>query len=355
MTGRGIDQTLPHPCEPQLYEDYVTSAVDYLALAEATNGRISRPVDFTYVWGDALAELDRRAPAVRLINLETAVTTSAEPEPKGINYRMNPLNVPVLAAARIDCCILANNHVLDWGVRGLEETLDSLAGAGIASTGAGRSLDEAAAPALMPLPSGRLVVFAFGAPSSGVPRAWAATTERPGVNFLTDLGDRTLDNISTLVRKNRRAGDFTIVSLHWGGNWGYEIPRDRVSFARGLIDRAGVDLVFGHSAHHRQAVDVHSGKLILYGAGDFLNDYEGIRGYEAYRDDLVLMYLPTVRQSDGVLERLDMVPLQIRKFRLNRAVPADAAWLADVLTREGRRFGTRVRQAADDALTLEWG
>ncbi len=354
MTGRGIDQALPHPCEPQLYEDYVTSAVDYLALAEAANGPIPRPVDFTYVWGDALAELDRRAPALRLINLETAVTTSPDPEPKGINYKMNPRNVPVLTAARIDCCILANNHVLDWGMRGLEETLDSLAGAGIATAGAGRSLDEAAAPALLPVPGGRVVVFAFGTPSSGVPRAWAAAAERPGVNFLAELGDGTLDTIAATVRANRLAGDFVIVSLHWGGNWGYEIPRDRVSFARGLIDRAGVDLVFGHSAHHRQAIDVHSGKLILYGVGDFLNDYEGIRGYEAYRDDLVLMYLPTVRQSDGVLERLDMVPMQIRKFRLNRAMPADAAWLADVLSRAGRRFGSRVRRAADDALTLEW-
>lgn len=354
MTGRGIDQLLSVPCDPQLYEDYVTSAADYVALAETASGKIPRPVDFAYVWGDALAELDRRAPAVRLINLETAVTTSAHPVPKGINYRMNPMNVPVLTAAGIDCCILANNHVLDWGEAGLIETLDTLDRAGIAQAGAGRTLAEAAAPALLPAAGGRVIAFAFGTASSGVPRAWAATAEGPGVNFLDDLGERTVAAIGKSVQAHKGAGDIVVVSLHWGGNWGYDIPRDRSTFARALIDRAGVDIVFGHSAHHRQAIEVHAGKLILYGCGDFLDDYEGIRGYEGYRDDLVLMYLPTVCLTDGTLERLDMVPFQIRKMRLSRAAPRDAEWLADLLTREGGRYGTLVRLLPDGSLTLEW-
>jgi len=354
MTGRGMDQILPFSCDPRLYEDYATSSLDYVMLAEAANGAIPRPVDFAYVWGEALAELDRRAPDVRLINLETAITTSPDPAPKGINYRMHPNNVPVLAAARIDCCSLANNHVLDWGEAGLSETLDTLAGAGIAQAGAGRALDEAAAPALLPVPGGRVIVFAWGAPSSGVPGAWAATPHRPGVNFLAGMDDRAVAEIRASVQAHKGAGDIVVASLHWGGNWGYDIPRERITFARALIDRAGVDIVFGHSAHHRQAIEVHSGKLILYGCGDFLDDYEGIQGYEGYRDDLVLMYLPRVRLSDGMLERLDMVPFQIRKMRLNRAAPQDARWLADLLTREGENFGTRVRPGPGGTLALEW-
>lgn len=354
MTGRGIDQILPHPCDPQLYEDYVTSAVDYVLLAEAAHGAIPRMADYTYVWGDALTELDRRTPAIRLINLETAVTTSPNPAPKSINYRMNPKNVQVLTAARIDCCGLANNHVLDWGVPGLMETLDCLDGAGVAHAGAGRTLADSAAPAIIPVPGGRIVMFAFGTQSSGVPRTWAARTEIPGVNFLADLSDRRVEAIAAAVQAYKNERDIVIVSLHWGGNWGYDIPRERTAFARALVDRAAVDIVFGHSAHHRQAIEVHSGKLILYGCGDFLTDYEGISGYESYRDDLVLMYLPRVRHADGTLERLEMIPLQIRKMRLNQAVPGDAAWLGDVLTREGKEFGTRVRRDADGALSLEW-
>lgn len=126
MTGRGIDQVMPHPCPPHLREPYVASALDYVALAERANGPIPRPVDFGYVWGDALPEFDRRRPDVRIINLETSITTSEDLQPKGINYRMNPANVACLTAAGIDCCILANNHVMDWGSRGLLETPDDV-------------------------------------------------------------------------------------------------------------------------------------------------------------------------------------------------------------------------------------
>jgi poly-gamma-glutamate capsule biosynthesis protein CapA/YwtB (metallophosphatase superfamily) len=90
MTGRGIDQILPHPSPPQLDEPYVTSALDYVALAERVNGGIPRPVGFGYIWRDALAERERRRPDVHIVNLETAITTSEDREAKGINYRMHP-------------------------------------------------------------------------------------------------------------------------------------------------------------------------------------------------------------------------------------------------------------------------
>ena len=115
MTGRGVDQILPHPGDPRLFEHYVNSALDYLQLAEEVSGPIAKPVDFGYIWGDALAELERERPNARIINLETAVTSSDDAWPgKGINYRMHPANAPCLATAKIDCCVLANNHVLDW-------------------------------------------------------------------------------------------------------------------------------------------------------------------------------------------------------------------------------------------------
>jgi poly-gamma-glutamate capsule biosynthesis protein CapA/YwtB (metallophosphatase superfamily) len=113
MTGRAIDRILPHPSSPQLHERYVTSTDGYVRLAETINGPIPRPADFSYVWGVALDEWRRAAPDVRLINLETAITRSESFFPKGINYRMSPENVECLLTAGIDCCVLANNHVLD--------------------------------------------------------------------------------------------------------------------------------------------------------------------------------------------------------------------------------------------------
>ena len=163
-------------------------ARSYVKLAERLNGAIPRPVESDYIWGGALAELDRAGIDLRIVNLETSITSSENYwRHKEIHYRMHPHNIDCIAVARIDCCCLANNHVLDWGYDGLAETLNTLDAAGIAHTGAGHDAREAAAPAVLDVPGkGRVLVFSYGSPTSGVPREWAATAERPGVNFLED-------------------------------------------------------------------------------------------------------------------------------------------------------------------------
>ncbi|PRY73383.1 CapA family protein [Halomonas ventosae] len=354
MTGRGIDQVLPYPGDPRIFESFMTSAFDYVRLAERVTGPIPHPVDFPYVWGDALAWLEHQAPDLRLINLETAVTTSDDVEPKGIQYRMHPANLPVLAAAGVDACVLANNHVLDWGRRGLGETLRVLGEAGVATVGAGRDRVEARDPARFEVPGGRVRLLAFGLPSSGVPIDWAAGESRPGVNVLADLSSAAVSAIAADVARGREPRELVVVSLHWGGNWGYAIPDVHRAFAHRLIDEAGVDLVWGHSPHHPLGIEVYRGKLILYGCGDLINDYEGITGHEAFRDDLALLYFPTLCPTDGRLERLVMVPLQRRHFRLERAPREEAEWLYRMLNREGTPLGIRVRHDGPDRLVLEW-
>jgi len=291
MIGRGIDQILPYPSDPKIHEDVVSSAEDYVWLAEQANGPIPKPCSFAYVWGVALDHLRRVSPAIRLVNLETSITKSNDFVPKGINYRMNPRNVGCLTAAGVNCCVLANNHVLDCGERGLVETLETLERAGISTAGAGRNRAQALAPAILNLPgSGRMLVFALATPTIGTPLDWAATPHRPGVNVLPDLSEKAVDAVAEQVSHDRRPGDLVIVSIHWGPNWGYEIPAAQRRFAHGVIDRAGISIVHGHSSHHPKAIEVYNGRLILYGCGDFLNDYEGITGYEEFRGDLTLMY-----------------------------------------------------------------
>jgi poly-gamma-glutamate capsule biosynthesis protein CapA/YwtB (metallophosphatase superfamily) len=355
MTGRGIDQILPHPADPYICEPWVESALTYVELAEAASGVVPKPVDFLYIWGNALAELEHAAPDARIINLETSVTARGNCTMPGISYRMNPENLPCLTAAEIDCCVLANNHVLDWGRTGLADTLDSLKGGGLKIVGAGRDAGEAAAPAILDLPGkGRILVFAAGFPSSGIPNRWAAMAGRPGVNFFESLSDDALAAIATQVRSVKRQGDIAVASVHWGGNWGYEVPAGERRFAHGLIDNAGIDIVHGHSSHHVKGIEVYRGRLVLYGCGDFLNDYEGIRGYEQFRDDLVLMYFPRVAVEDGRLVECRMVPLRIRKFRLNRASRSEAEWLCATLNREGKRFGTAAEMTDGGHLRLRW-
>jgi poly-gamma-glutamate synthesis protein (capsule biosynthesis protein) len=152
-----------------------------------------------------------------------------------------------------------------------------------------------------------------------------------------------LRHIQTKVQEVKRKGDIVVASIHWGSNWGYDIPREQTRFAHRLIDDSGVDIIHGHSSHHVKAIEVYKNKLILYGCGDFLNDYEGIGGYEEFRADLALMYFATLDSSSGKLMGLQMTPTQIRRFKVNRASRADARWLRDTLNREGARYGTRVK------------
>lgn len=356
MTGRGIDQVLPHPGEPVIYEAYLRSALGYVRLAEAVNGPIARPVANAYIWGDALAVLAEQQPDLRIVNLETSVTTSSDFWPdKGINYRMHPKNIGCLTAAGIDCCILANNHVLDWGRAGLAETLGVLQQAGIAGAGAGLDRQQAETPASFLVPGkGRVLIFAWGCETSGVPPEWAAGPARAGINVLSDFSVRTLQRIQTAVVAVRQPRDVVLVSLHWGGNWGYRIPEEQQRFAHRLIDEAGVDAVYGHSSHHVMGIEVYRERLILYGCGDFLNDYEGITGYEQFRADLTCMYFPAFEASSGRLMRLTLVPMQIKRFQAVRPGLADCRWLAGILNREGRQFGTRVESAEDGMLSLKW-
>jgi len=356
MTGRGIDQIFPYPSDPILYEPYVKDARKYVEIAEKKNGPIKKPVNYEYIWGDALEELERVAPDLRIINMETSITKSGDYwKTKQIHYRMNPENMPCLTAAKINYCSIANNHILDWGYSGLKDTLETLKRVNIRYAGAGENLREAETPAVMEVEEkGRVIVFSFGSVSSGVLSSWAASKEKPGVNIFRDLSDKAVQYVKEKVQEVKQKGDILVVSIHWGGNWGYQIPHDQTEFAHRLIDTAGVDLIHGHSSHHVKAVEVYQGKLILYGCGDFLNDYEGIGGYEYYRDDLALMYFASVDPSTGKLVHLQMTPTQTRRFRVNRASSADVEWLKDLLNREGKNFGNRVVRNKDNILTLMW-
>jgi poly-gamma-glutamate synthesis protein (capsule biosynthesis protein) len=267
---------------------------------------------------------------------------------------MSPKNLGCLLAAKIDCCSLANNHVLDWGYEGLEETLKSLEHAGV-STGAGRDLMAAQAPGVLDVGTkGRVLVFSFGFESSGITRAWLAKEVRPGVNLLPNLSDSTIHRLRTTIASHRRSNDIVIASIHWGGNWGFTVSTEERRFAHRLIDVAGVDIVHGHSSHHVKGIEVYRNRVILYGCGDFVTDYEGISGYEEFRGDLALMYFASLDASSGRLLDLQMTPLQARRMRLSYPTASDVAWLHDKLNRECNRLSTRVNRTENAPFSLNW-
>jgi poly-gamma-glutamate capsule biosynthesis protein CapA/YwtB (metallophosphatase superfamily) len=353
MTGRGVDQILPHPGNPELREPNNIDARAYVRMAESVSGPIPQPAVFGWPWGDALQVLDGFAPDARVINLETSITRGSEFAPgKAVHYRMNPANIGCVVAASPDACALANNHVLDFGRRGLADTLDALSGAGLGAVGAGSDAAQAgAAVAVGVRGGGRVVVFSCGTESSGIPPDWAATADRPGLNFLPGLSNRTADGLIGRIQHVKQPRDVVVVSIHWGSNWGYAVSQAQVRFAHRLID-GGADVIHGHSAHHPRPLEVYRGKLVLYGCGDCIDDYEGITGYEDYRDDLRLLYFATVEPGTGTLARLRMAPMKASKMRLQHAPAADVRWLAALLPRISRRFGTRVEAGQDGVLAL---
>jgi poly-gamma-glutamate synthesis protein (capsule biosynthesis protein) len=357
MTGRGIDQVMARPSDPALFESHVTDARDYVRLAERVNGTIPAPVAPAYVWGEALAEIELAAPDLRIVNLETAVTTSGEAWPsKGIHYRMHPANVDCLRVARIDCCVLANNHVLDWGRAGLLETLQTLHNAGLHTAGAGTDRAAACAPAVLPLPgAGRVLVFACAAESSGVPTAWAARPGRAGVALLPDLSADTGRALGDDVARRRSAGDRVVISIHWGGNWGLAVPSEHRDFARRLIELGAADIVHGHSSHHPMRIEVHNGRLILYGCGDLINDYEGIGARGTLRSDVGCLYFATLDAHDGKLQQLEIVPLQLKRFRLTVADVKAMGFLESVFNVDGCGLGPLTTSRRLPNWSLRWG
>jgi poly-gamma-glutamate capsule biosynthesis protein CapA/YwtB (metallophosphatase superfamily) len=354
MLGRGVDQILSHPGDPTLHEHHVRDARTYVDLAIRANGSIRRPVDWSWPWGDALGLIEYVGCDARIINLETSITTSDDYVPgKAVHYRMNPANIEAVSVVQPDVCVLANNHVLDFGRRGLRETLDVLAASGLRTVGAGLSLLQARAPAIIPLPrtGGRVLIFAFGTPSSGIPYDWAATQDRPGVHLVPALDDAAADELCRQVGNLRQPDDLAIVSAHWGSNWGYRVEPDQIRFARRLID-GGVDLVHGHSSHHPRPIEIYRRKLILYGCGDLVDDYEGISGHRQFRDDLRLLYFPRLDPTSGELVELRMAPLQARQMRLHRASDSDSRWLRKTLDKVSRHVGSRIEFRSDGLLML---
>lgn len=356
MLGRGIDQILQHPSNPVLYEPSIRSAIEYVKLGERKNGSIPYPVSCDYIWGDALTELDRVSPDVTIMNLETSITKSDDYwKRKSIHYRMNPDNIKCLKRAHIDYVSLANNHVLDWNYSGLNETITMLNKANILHAGAGSSEQQASKPAIVQIPNkGRVIIFSYGDTSSGIPIRWAATKDTAGINLLNDFSDKTVERIKQQVAQFKQKNDIVIASIHWGQNWGYQIEPAHSHFAHQLIDEAGVDVIHGHSSHHAKGIEVYNDKLIIYGSGDFLNDYEGIKNiHESFRSDLSLMFFANIEPSSGNLITLQITPMQIKHFKINNASNDDAVWLHTILNRESASFGHQFMLSNDNVLTLQ--
>ena len=221
--------------------------------------------------GDVMPVL-RGATAV-FANLESPITASSEKWRHGwklFHFRANPSAIRILERANVRFVCLANNHMLDFGPPGLNDTLKALDAAGIHHAGAGHSTAEAAAPVLVPLPG--LNIGAIAATDNM--REFAATPDRPGTNFLEfDATPQSLDWIARSVSALRRQGsELIVLSVHWGPNMRRKPSPSFRRFAHAAID-CGVDILHGHSAHVVHGIERRGNGIILYDTGNFIDDY----------------------------------------------------------------------------------
>lgn len=262
-------------------------------------------------WGDTLP-LFQQADA-RICNLECALADHGTPwsrTPKIFHFRSDAKNVKSLQVARIDAASLANNHTLDFEEEALCETLTVLDTAGIRHAGAGKTLDEAARPALWEVQGQRLGLLAF---TDNEPD-WEATDTQAGIWYVpTELDDERAQALLTTIKKAKELVDVLIVSAHWGPNWGYRPPRDHPPFAHALID-AGVDILFGHSGHVARGVEWYRGRPIMYCLGDFVDDYAVD---EIERNDRSCIFLLEI--VDKRITRLLLYPTIIQDFQARLA------------------------------------
>jgi len=288
-----------------------------------------------YPWGDALPIL--KGADCRICNLECVISSLGSPwamTPKAFHFRSDAKNVAVLTAAGIDAVSLANNHTLDFEYEAMFEMIALLDRAGIRHAGAGANLGEASRPARLEVGGVPIGLIAF---TDNEPR-WAATEDEPGIFYVPiDLGDTRTIELLDGVRQAKGEVDLLIVSAHWGPNWGYTPPPEHRSLARALVE-AGADVVFGHSCHVVRGIELYRGRPVLYGTGDFVDDYAVD---EIERNDRSLIFGAEVER--GQITRLILYPTVIRRYQAQLAKGGEAKVIADTMERFCADLGTVAR------------
>lgn len=288
-------------------------------------------------WGNTLPVL--RGADLLIGGLECAITTHRiawTRTPKVFHFRARPRAVEVLRTAGFRAVALANNHVLDFEEQGLLDTLDHLDAAGIAHAGAGRTLAEAAAPAVVDAGGVRVGMIAF---TDNEP-VWAAGRDRLGTNY-TEIRPEpdVLARVEQGIAQARAQGaQVVVLSLHWGPNMRLRPPAHFRRFARAALER-GVDLVHGHSAHIFQGVEVYQAKPILYDTGDFLDDYAVD---PVLRNDQSLIFMADLDER-GVRE-LRMIPVRLNYAIVNLAMGEDLEEISERMQALSAEMGTSVER-----------
>ncbi len=198
-------------------------------------------------------------------NLESPLSDRGTPASKRYVFRGRPEAVEVLLDGGFNLVSLANNHILDYGVKAMADTISILDDHDIAHVGAGMDLHSARQGYISEINGVKVAVLAYtrAAPMRYYP-AWQAEEDKPGTMFYYRK-DLVLEDLERV----RQQADVVIVSVHWGNEYTHSVTQEQVNMGRLLVDN-GADLVLGHHSHAPQGIEFYQGKPIVYGLGNFI-------------------------------------------------------------------------------------
>lgn len=230
------------------------------------------------------------------VNLECPLTTRGSPADKHVAFRSDPALARELRAAGIDVATVANNHLFDYGVEGMYDTVDALRAAGVAAVGAGRTVAEALAPAVLTTAGTRVSFIGL---SATLPTGSGAAEDRPGMAPVRVTTSYVIDSAAldetpgaapvvetrcwpedvaaaaAAVTAAKRAADLCVVGIHWGvpNGWVAQFQDPVATYQRPLAEAlvdAGADVIVGHHSHVLHGIDVINGRPVFYSLGNFL-------------------------------------------------------------------------------------
>jgi poly-gamma-glutamate capsule biosynthesis protein CapA/YwtB (metallophosphatase superfamily) len=274
-------------------------------------------------------------------NLECCVSARGAPDlapGRPFHFRAPPVAAERLAELGVDAVTLANNHAMDFGPDALDDTVEHLTAAGIATVGAGADVERARRPAM--LRAGVFTVAMVGVTDH--PEDYAAARDRPGVAFAGLSGGVPGWLTGTVAELAERA-DAVLVAPHWGPNM-TTAPLAYVREAARALSAAGATVVAGHSAHLFHGV---AGR-ILYDLGDFIDDYAVD---PVLRNDLGLLFLLSIDERGP--RKLEAVPLELGYCHTRLARPRAAARIAHRFRSACAALGTEVT-GTPDRLVVTW-
>jgi len=294
-------------------------------------GRLANEVislkGYAYTWGNLLPELKKTD--INIVNLENTFTTSEQKVPKVFNFKATPDKVETLKIANIDIVSLANNHSLDFGVEGLQETIQTLNKANILHTGAGMDVNQARTPAI--IKKNNITVGVIGYTDNEPD--WAAGTDKPGTNYIK-VGN--INKVKKDIAHIRPQVDILIVSIHWGPNMRKKPTQEFIDFAHQMIN-AGIDIIHGHSAHIFQGIEIYNNKLIMYDTGDFVDDY---MVDPVLRNDQSFFYVVTIDKSG--IQNIQLIPTLIDNVQVNHVTGETYKEIIKRMQQLSAPFGTKI-------------